>query len=102
MSIHSGSSSWANCCHRPPERGPRRSRKDPRHACRTDLDRGLPQDRRAAGHATAAAAALLKAQQTPAPAAGMSDEVAAIKQAVQSGAYQVDPQALAVKLLPHL
>jgi flagellar biosynthesis anti-sigma factor FlgM len=49
-----------------------------------------------------AAAALLKAQQSPTPAAGMSEQVAAIKQAVQSGDYQVDPQALAVKLLPHL
>ena len=47
-----------------------------------------------------AAAALLKAQQTAEPE--LSAHVAAIKQAVQSGAYQVDPQALAVKLLPHL
>jgi flagellar biosynthesis anti-sigma factor FlgM len=48
---------------------------------------------------SAAAAALLQAQQQP---EALSEHVAAIKQAVQSGAYQVDPQSLAVKLLPHL
>lgn len=47
---------------------------------------------------SAAAAALLQTQQ----AGEISPRVAAIKQAVQSGAYQVDPQTLAVKLLPHL
>ena len=48
---------------------------------------------------SAAAAALLQAQQRP---EGMSEQVAAIKQAVQSGTYQVDPHTLAAKLLPHL
>lgn len=47
---------------------------------------------------SAAAASLLQAQQPGEP----SEQVAAIKQAVQSGAYQVDPRSLAVKLLPHL
>ena len=47
---------------------------------------------------SAAAAALLQAQQPGA----MHEQVAAIKQAVQSGTYQVDPRALAAKLMPHL
>jgi|GEM_PF-5987494 len=46
---------------------------------------------------SAAASALLHAQQ-----ANAGERVAAIRDAVQSGLYQVDTRTLALKILPHL